>query len=119
MFDDDERHEAGHDGQDLRDAQGDGDHVGEPDVEAGDGVDELPSIGGSGQTDPGEVDGDDAKSDALRERLGELREEADRIGGLGTGPEQVEAAERFAEDAGRLDEQLGAAARDADDDRSS
>ena len=62
--------------------------------------------------------GEDETTDRLREQLGEMREEADRIGELGTGTEQVEAAERFAEAAGRLDEQIGAAARDADDDRS-
>ena len=61
--------------------------------------------------------GDDAATDALRESLVEMRAEADRIAGLGTGAEQVEAAEQFAEAAGTLDEQVGAAARDADDDR--
>ena len=53
----------------------------------------------------------------LRSALGTMREQADRIATLGTGPEQVEAAERFAEDAGRLDEQIGSAARAADDER--
>jgi hypothetical protein len=57
--------------------------------------------------------------DELRESLVQMRQEADRIATLGTGTEQVEAAERFAEDAGRLDEQVGAAARDADADRDS
>ena len=65
--------------------------------------------------------GDDAApepavDDGLRGALGEMREEADRIASLGTGEEQVEAAERFAEDAGKLDEQVGRAARDADGD---
>lgn len=62
---------------------------------------------------PGEQD--DAAQE-LRSALGEMRAEADRIAELGTGPDQVEAAERFAEGAGRLDEQIGAAARAADDD---
>ncbi|MCB0879136.1 MAG: hypothetical protein KDC46_09180 [Thermoleophilia bacterium] len=60
--------------------------------------------------------GEDETTDVLRERLVEMRAEADRIAELGTGAEQVEAAERFAEDAGALDEQVGAAARDTDDD---
>lgn len=59
---------------------------------------------------------EDAVATQLRDALGELRAEADRIAELGTGQEQVEAAERFAEDAGRLDEQVGAAARAADAD---
>ncbi len=60
---------------------------------------------------------DDSANDELRERLTEMRAEADRIGTLGTGVEQVEAAERFAEAAGALDEQIGAAARAAEEDR--
>lgn len=59
---------------------------------------------------------EDAVASQLRDALGELRTEADRIAELGTGQEQVEAAERFADDAGRLDEQVGAAARAADAD---
>lgn len=59
---------------------------------------------------------EDAVAAQLRDALGELRTEADRIASLGTGQEQVEAAERFAEDASRLDEQVGAAAREADAD---
>lgn len=55
-------------------------------------------------------------AESLRQALGEMRTEADRIAALGTGQEQVEAAERFAEDAGRLDEQVGSSARAADDD---
>lgn len=58
----------------------------------------------------------DAVTDSLREALGTMREEADRIATLGTGEEQVAAAEKFAEDAGTLDEQVGAAARDHDGD---
>lgn len=70
-------------------------------------------------SDPGVgADGDDAETDELREQLARMREEADRIASLGTGDEQVDAAEKFAEDAGALDERIGAAARDADDDRS-
>ncbi len=64
--------------------------------------------------EPGEPDERDVVTDELRESLGQMREEADRIAALGTGNEQVEAAERFAEDAGTLDEQVGAAARAAD-----
>jgi hypothetical protein len=60
---------------------------------------------------------EDAASDELREQLAQMREEADRIGTLGTGAEQVEAAERFAEAAGALDEQIGSAARAAEEDR--
>lgn len=56
--------------------------------------------------------------EGLRDALGDMRSEADRIAALGTGEEQVEAAERFAEGAGRLDEQIGSAARAADDDTS-
>lgn len=58
-------------------------------------------------------DGDDARSDALREQLGEMRGEADRIAALDTGVEQVAAAEAFVDAAGALDEQVGAAARAA------
>lgn len=58
-----------------------------------------------------------AISQELRTGLGSMREEADRIAALDTGQEQVEAAEQFAEDAGKLDEGVGAAARAADDDR--
>lgn len=79
------------------------------------------------QPDPGPALGDLDTGDAasapedevaasLRTALGEMRGEADRIATLGTGQEQVEAAERFAEDAGRLDEQIGSSARAADDD---
>ncbi len=53
----------------------------------------------------------DPATDTLRESLGSMREEADRIATLGTGEEQVEASEKFAEDAGTLDEQIGAASR--------
>lgn len=63
--------------------------------------------------------GDDRTTDELREQLAQMREEADHIATLGTGDDQVEAAERFAEDAGKLDERIGAAAREADEDRSS
>lgn len=83
-------------------------------VEAGEQAGEdAPVIAESSEHTPG----DDQASDELRERLVEMRAEADRIASLETGDEQVEAAERFAEAAGRLDEQVGAAARDADDDR--
>lgn len=58
-----------------------------------------------------------AVSEELRDAFGSMREEADRIAALDTGQEQVEAAERFAEDAGRLDEGVGSAARAVDDDR--
>jgi acetylornithine/succinyldiaminopimelate/putrescine aminotransferase len=61
--------------------------------------------------------GEDRVTDELREQLAEMRAEADRIATLGTGDEQVEAAERFAGDAGTLDERIGAAARDTDEDR--
>lgn len=57
-----------------------------------------------------------AVAQSLRNALGEMRGEADRIAELGTGQPQVEAAEQFADDAGRLDEQIGSAARAADDD---
>lgn len=69
----------------------------------------------------GDLDDADAESpevgvaESLRNALGEMRTEADRIATLGTGQEQVEAAERFAEHAGRLDEQIGSSARAADD----
>ena len=56
-------------------------------------------------------------AESLRTALGEMRGEADRIATLGTGEDQVAAAERFAEDAGKLDEQIGSAARAADDER--
>lgn len=59
-----------------------------------------------------------AVAEQLRDALGQLRSEADRISTLGTGEQQVEAAEQFAEDAGRFDEQVGAAARAADEDAS-
>lgn len=73
-----------------------------------------------------EVDGHEdevAQADAgvaegLRTALGQMREEADRIAALDTGDEQVQAAERFAEAAGTLDEQIGSSAR-ADDERRS
>lgn len=70
------------------------------------------------QPQPDEPTGVDASdgSEELRGALSEMRQEADRIATLETGDEQVEAAERFAEDAGRLDEQIGSAARAADDD---
>ena len=58
---------------------------------------------------------EDAVAALLRDALGTMREEADRIATLGTGEEQVEAAERFAEQAGALDEQVGAASRAADE----
>jgi hypothetical protein len=61
---------------------------------------------------------EDAVAEQLRDALGQLRSEADRIATLGTGEQQVEAAEQFAEDAGRFDEQVGAAARAADEDAS-
>ena len=57
-----------------------------------------------------------AIAESLRTALGAMRSESDRISELGTGVSQVEAAEKFAEDAGRLDEQVGSAARRADDD---
>ncbi|MCW2925864.1 MAG: hypothetical protein JWM98_3268 [Thermoleophilia bacterium] len=60
---------------------------------------------------------EESVAEELRTALGSMREESDRIAGLETGQEQVEAAERFAEDAGRLDESIGSAARAADDDR--
>ncbi len=66
--------------------------------------------------DDADVTPADAVADSLREALGSMREEADRIATLGTGDEQVAAAEQFAEDAGKLDEQVGAAARSADAD---
>lgn len=55
-------------------------------------------------------------AEGLRAALGTMREESDRIAGLGTGEDQVVAAERFAEGAGTLDEQIGAAARNAEGD---
>lgn len=58
---------------------------------------------------------DDGVAAELRDALVDMRSEADRIAALGTGAEQVEAAERFADDAGRLDEQVGSAARSADE----
>lgn len=58
---------------------------------------------------------DDDVAAELRDALVDMRSEADRIAALGTGAEQVEAAERFADDAGRLDEQVGSAARSADE----
>jgi hypothetical protein len=64
--------------------------------------------------DAGDVTPADAVAESLREALGSMREEADRIATLGTGEEQVAASEQFAEDAGKLDEQVGAAARAAD-----
>lgn len=59
--------------------------------------------------------GGESKLGDLQSQLAQMRVEADRISALETGDEQVEAAERFAEDIGRLDERVGAAARDADD----
>jgi hypothetical protein len=79
-------------------------------VQADEGAVELDAVG----TTP-----EDAVAEQLRDALGELRSEADRIATLGTGEQQVEAAEKFAEDAGRFDEQVGAAARAADEDASS
>lgn len=58
---------------------------------------------------------DDDVAAELRDALVDMRSEADRIAALGTGTDQVEAAERFADDAGRLDEQVGSAARAADE----
>lgn len=56
-----------------------------------------------------------AVAESLRDALGTMREEADRIATLDTGTEQVEAAEQFAADAGTFDERVGAAARAADE----
>lgn len=67
--------------------------------------------------DSADVTPADAVADSLKEALVTMREEADRIATLGTGEEQVAASEQFAEDAGKLDEQVGAASRAADDDR--
>jgi hypothetical protein len=58
-----------------------------------------------------------AVADSLRSALETMREESARISSLETGDEQVNAAERFAEDAGKLDEQLGSLARSDDDPR--
>lgn len=51
---------------------------------------------------------------ALREQLKELRDEAQRVSELTTGTDKVDAAERFADAAGALDERLGAASRSTD-----
>ncbi|MBC7461274.1 MAG: hypothetical protein H7287_07920 [Thermoleophilia bacterium] len=59
-----------------------------------------------------------AVAESLRAALGEMRGEADRIASLDTGEEQVQAAERFAEAAGSLDERIGSSARADDDARS-
>lgn len=64
----------------------------------------------------GDPTADDAVTDGLRDALGTMRGEADRIATLETGEEQVEASEKFAADAGTLDEQIGAASRADDDD---
>lgn len=58
-----------------------------------------------------------AIAQSLRNALGNMRQESDRISSLGTGEEQVEAAEKFAEQAGELDEQIASAARADDDER--
>ena len=63
------------------------------------------------------ADTDAALTDELRASLASMREEADRIASMDTGTEQVQAAEQFAEDAGRLDEQVGSVARGVDDER--
>jgi len=59
-----------------------------------------------------------AVAESLRNALNEMRSESDRIASLDTGDEQVQAAERFAEAAGSLDEQIGSSARADDDARS-
>jgi len=79
----------------------------EPQEEA---LGDLDAIDGADDASP-----TDAVAAGLRDALGSMREEADRIATLDTGEEQVEAAERFAEQAGTLDEQVGAASRAADE----
>ena len=93
----------------------------EPEVEAGDEPSDEPEVADEPEAitdlgDAGDTTPADAVADSLKEALVTMREEADRIATLGTGEEQVAASEKFAEDAGNLDEQVGAAARAADDD---
>lgn len=123
MTDDDEQHEGEHEGEQEAegalpesDVQLERQEHGEVAAEADDAV----HAQAEEQPQPDEPVGDEGGApDELRESLAGMREEADRIATLGTGEEQVEAAERFAEDAGRLDEQIGSIARAADDERRS
>lgn len=57
-----------------------------------------------------------AVDESLRNALDQMRDESQRISELGTGDEQVEAAERFVDAAGKLDERIGSHAR-AEDER--
>lgn len=57
-----------------------------------------------------------AVSESLRNALDQMRDESRRIADLGTGDEQVAAAEGFADAAATLDEQIGSTAR-AEDER--
>jgi hypothetical protein len=105
----DDEHEAEQAEDEIREAEEHGEVAAEADDDVHAQAEEQPQ--------PDEPVGD--APDELRESLATMREEADRIAGLGTGQEQVEAAEQFAEDAGRLDEQIGSSARAADDERRS
>lgn len=58
-----------------------------------------------------ELSPQDAVTESLRTALTAMRAEADRIATLGSGSDLVTSAEQFADGAGQLDEQLGAAAR--------
>jgi len=58
----------------------------------------------------------DSVAESLNNALSAMREEADRIAALDTSDDQVTAAERFAEGAGQLDDEIGTAAR-GDDER--
>lgn len=67
--------------------------------------------------DPFEDAGPEAAvSESLRKALDQMRDESRRIADLGTGDEQVAAAEGFADAAATLDEQIGSTAR-AEDER--
>jgi hypothetical protein len=60
---------------------------------------------------------EDAVDASLRSALDQMRDESQRISELGTGDEQVAAAEQFVDAAGKLDERIGSHAR-AEDERS-
>ena len=64
----------------------------------------------------GDVGPEAAVSESLRNALEQMRDESRRIADLGTGEEQVVAAEQFADAGATLDEQLGSSAR-AEDER--
>ncbi|MCW2956511.1 MAG: hypothetical protein JWO69_1380 [Thermoleophilia bacterium] len=70
-----------------------------------------------GDLDDGDHSPEAAVAESLRKALETMRDESSRIAALETGDEQVQAAEQFAEDAGKLDEALGSQARDDDDAR--